>query len=70
MSPNLAPVEDVCQFLKMKLRKKNLTVLRSLICAIKVEWESLAEDSATTLIHSMNNRISQVIKSDSDFILG
>ena len=36
----------------------------------KAEWKAFATDLATTLMHSMNNRISEVIKSDGDFILG
>ena len=65
MSPDLAPIENVWQLLKMKLRTKSC---QSLICAIKREWKYLSEDMATTLVYHMNNRISQVTKSDGDFI--
>ena len=70
MSPNLAPIENVRQLLKTKLRKKDFTNCQSLISAIKQEWKSLPLDLATKLVYSMNNRISEVIKSDDDFILG
>ena len=54
----------------MKLRRKNFTNCQSLISAINRERKSLPPDLATTLVHSMNNRIPEVIKSDGDFILG
>ena len=68
MSPDLATIENSWQFLKMKLRKKNLTNCQSLISAIKREWKSSSRGLATTLVHSVNSRISQVIKSDGDFV--
>ena len=68
VSPDLAPIENVWQLLKMKLRGKNLTSYGFLTCAIKREWKSLATDLTMTLVHSMNSRISEVIKSDGDFI--
>ena len=54
----------------MKLRKnKNFFRNRqSLICTIKQKWKSLATVSALTLVHSKHNRISQVIKSNGDYI--
>ena len=41
MSPDIAPIENVWQFLKMKLRKKKFTTYQSLISAIKQEWKAL-----------------------------
>ena len=52
-----------------EIKKKKLTNCQSLVCEIKREWKSFATDLATTLVRRMNNRISQVIKSDDDFIL-
>ena len=71
MSPNFAPIKNV--FLtasqdEINKKKKIFTSCHSLISAIKREWKSLTPDLATTLVHSMNNRISEVIKSDGDFI--
>lgn len=69
MSPDIAPIENVWQLLKMKLRKKKLLTYQSLVSAIKREWKSLSPELAIKLVHSMNNRISQVIENDGDFIL-
>jgi len=69
MSPDLAPIENVWQLLKMKIRKKNLSTYQSLVSAIKREWKSLPRELAVKLVHSMNNRISEVIENDGDFIL-
>ena len=62
MSPDLAPIENVWQLLKMKLRKRNY---QSLICAIERIWKSLPSDLATTLVHSKF----LTALSDGDFIL-
>jgi transposase len=69
MSPDIAPIENVWQLLKMKLRKKKLSTYQSLVSAIKREWKSLSPELAIKLVHSMNNRISEVIENDGDFIL-
>jgi len=69
MSPDLAPIENVWQLLKMKLRKKKLSIYQSLFSAIKREWKSLPPELAIELVHSMNNRIPEVIENDGDFIL-
>ena len=55
-------------------KKKNVfffffTNYQPLISAIKRKWKSLPPDLVTKLVHSMNNRVSKVIKSDGDFIL-
>ena len=52
-----------------EIKKKKLTNCGSLISSIQRECKSLSLDLATTLVHSMNKRISRVIKSDGDFIL-
>lgn len=69
MSPDIAPIENVWQLIKMKLRKKKLTTYKSLVSAIKREWKLLFSDLAIKLAHSMNNRIPEVIESADDFIL-
>lgn len=69
MSPDIAPIENVWQLLKMKLRKKKLSTYQSLVSAIKREWKSLSPELTIKLAHSMNNRISEVIENDGDFIL-
>ena len=68
MSPDLAPIENVWQLLKMKLRRKKIGSYRSLVSAIKREWKSLPSKLAVKLVHSMNNRISEVTESHGDFI--
>ena len=69
MSPGIAPIENVWQILKMKLRKKKFTTYQSLVSTIKQEWKTLPKDLSLNLIHSMKNRIFQVIESHGDFIL-
>ena len=69
MSPDIAPKENVWQLVKMNLRKKNLSTYQSLVSAIKKEWKFLSSELAVKLAHSMNNRISEVIDNDGDFIL-
>ena len=69
MSSDIAPIENVWQILKMKLRKKRFTTYQSLVSAIKQEWKALPNDLSLNLIHSMKNRIFEVIESHDDFIL-
>ena len=69
MSPDIAPIENVWQILTMKLRKKKFTTYQSLISAIKQEWKALPKHLSLNLIHSMKNRIFEVIESHGDFIL-
>lgn len=69
MSPDLAPIENVWQILKMKLRKKKFESYRSLVSGIKREWNALPQELATRLVDSMKNRICEVVKNDGDFIL-
>ena len=59
MSPAAAFIENVWQLLKMKLRKKKFYKLSIF------DW---CNKTRTTLVYGMNNRISQVTKSDDDFI--
>ncbi|CAF1514028.1 unnamed protein product [Adineta ricciae] len=69
MSPDLAPIENVWQLLKIKLRKKQFTTYQSLVSAIKREWKALPQILAIRLVDSMKNRICEVVESDGDFIL-
>ena len=69
MSPDIAPIENVWQILKMKSRKKTFTTYQSLVSAIKQEWKAQPKDLSLNLIHSMENRIFEVIESHDDFIL-
>ena len=68
MSPVLAPIENVWKLLKMNLRRKKIGSYRSLVSAIKRKWKSLPLELAVKLVHSMNNRISEVTESHGDFI--
>ena len=68
MSPDLAPIENVWQLLKMNLRRKKIGNYRPLVSAIKRECKSLPSELAVNLVHSMNNRISEVTESHGDFI--
>ena len=69
MSPDIAPMENVWELLKMKLRKKKHSTYQSLVSAIKRQWKSLSQELAIKLVYGMNNRISELIESDGDFIL-
>jgi transposase len=69
MSPDLAPIENVWQLLKMKLRTQNFKTYESLVSTIKREWKKLPQELAIKLVHSMKNRISEVFESNGDFIL-
>ena len=69
MSPDLAPIENVWQLLKMKLRRKKLKTYQSLVGAIKREWKTLPLELATKLVASMKNRLSEVVESQGDFIM-
>ena len=69
MSPDIAPIENVWRILKMKLREKKFTPYQSLVSVIKQEWKALPKDLSLNLIHSMENRIFEVIESHGDFIL-
>jgi transposase len=69
MSPDLAPIENVWQLLKMNLRKKIFTTYQSLVSAIKRKWKAPPPALAIKLVDSMKNRISEVVESNGDFIL-
>ena len=69
ISADIAPVENVWQIFKMKLRKKKLTTYQSLVLAIKQEWKALPKDLSLNLIRSMKSRIFEVIESHGDLIL-
>ena len=53
----------------MKLRKKKHSTYQSLVSAIKRHCKSLSQELAIKLVYDMNNRISEIIESDGDFIL-
>ena len=59
MSPDLAPIENIWQSLKMKLRKNNFTNYQSLVSAIKREWKALPQELAIRLVDSMKQWRSQ-----------
>ena len=69
MSPDIAPIENVWQLVNMNLRKKNRSTYQSLVSAIKKEWKSSSSELSIKLAHSLNNRISEVIDNDGDFVL-
>ena len=68
MSPDLAPIENVWQLLKMNLRKRKMTTYQQLVASIKKEWKRLSLNFAMKLVQSMDNRISEVIQSQGDYI--
>ena len=68
MSPDLAPIENVWQLLKVNLRKRKITTYQQLVATIKKEWKKLSPNFVMRLVQSMDNRISEVIQSQGDFI--
>ena len=69
MSPDPAPIENVWQLLKMKLRSKKLTAYQSLVSVIKHECKALPRELVLKLVRGMENRISEVVESHGDFTL-
>ena len=69
MSSDRAPIENVWQLLKMKLRSKKLTTYQSLVSAIKHEWKTLPRELAVKLVHGRENRIFEFVESHGDYIL-
>jgi hypothetical protein len=55
--------------LEDEIEKKNFTTYESLVSAIKREWKALPQELAIKLVHSMQNRISEVVENEGDFIL-
>ena len=69
MLPDVAPIENVWQLLKMKLTKINFYKLSIFDLRNKLGMEVFGSGfSYYTCVRSMNDRISQVIKSGGDFI--
>ena len=52
MSPDLAPIVNVWQLLKMKLRKQNFKTYESLVSTIKREWKILRLELGVKLVHT------------------
>ena len=69
ISADLSAMENIRQLLKMNLRRKKIGGYQPLVSAIKKKWESLPLELTLKLVHSTNNRISEVIESYGDFIL-
>jgi hypothetical protein len=55
--------------LEDEIEKKKLHNFESLVSAIKREWKALPQELAIKLVHSMQNRISEVVENEGDFIL-
>jgi transposase len=68
-SPDVNPIENVWNLVKMSLQKKKLKTPRSLARAIKRQWKTLPQELAVKLVDSMKNRVSDVIENKGDFIL-
>jgi hypothetical protein len=63
-SPDLNPIENLWMCIKYRLRKNNVTTLKSLKEIIEKIWyEDLPIENLKTLVDSMPNRIKEVIKS-------
>ena len=69
MSPDLNPIENVWELIKMNSARKNLRIYKSLVSGNKKEWNAFLKDFATNLVQSMKNRICDVIGNKGDFIM-
>ena len=69
MSADLVPIENILKLLKMNLRKEKIESYQSLVSAIKREWKFLPAELTIKLVHSVHNRISEVIESHGEFLL-
>ena len=52
-----------------EFKKDKIESCQSLVSVIKREWESLPSELTVKLVHSMNNRISEMIGSHGNFML-
>jgi transposase len=69
MSPDLNPIENVWDILKMKIGRKKIRTLKGLKSEIKKDWNRLTPELARKLVDSVRNRLSDVIKAEGDYIL-
>lgn len=60
-SPDLNPIENLWDQIDRKIRKYNITNKDNLFEAIKLEWESLTEETCSKLVDSMQNRCQAVL---------
>ena len=62
MSPNRNPIENVWQVLKMKLCKKKIHLLYSLVIELHREWSNLSNELAHNLVASINKHVLSLIE--------
>jgi transposase len=67
MSPDLNPIENVWDILKVG--RKKIRTLKGLKSEIKKEWNRLTPELARKLVDSVRNRLSDVIKAEGYYIL-
>jgi transposase len=68
-SPDLAPIENLWSYMKLKVDENKPRTLNDLVKNIKKVWSTLSPELARNLSNSMSNRILQCIKSNGDYIM-
>jgi transposase len=68
-SPDMNPIENVWQLLKLKVHKRHPFTKKQLEAAIHQEWKALPRDYAKHLVDSMERRLQALKESKGDFTL-
>jgi hypothetical protein len=67
-SPDLNPIENVWQYLEVRVEKRRPSTVEELQDVIAEEWEKVPKEFLTKLAHSMMKRIELVIAAKGDHI--
>lgn len=61
MSPDMNPIEHLCDILKRKVQKHNAQMLAALHNALQEEWNNLRQEDISNLINSMPQRVQELL---------
>ncbi|CAF1588512.1 unnamed protein product [Didymodactylos carnosus] len=68
-SPDLNPIENLWNILKIRVSDKQPRNLKSLIKTIQEEWNRLPIELASNLVDSMVARVAAVIQQNGDYTM-